>query len=123
MTDPIIESKTAEAAHAAAVAEEAHQEALEARLHDRVMQSVQEAIRTEMSPDRGRYVDLSRVPLICQAILGINEKMSNITSNMVTQDQFWPVKTLVYGFVAIVLFAVVAALILLVVPHAVFVPS
>jgi hypothetical protein len=57
----------------------------------------------------GRYVDISRVPLLCQAVIGIDKKLDD----MVTQDQFWPVKTLVYGLVGIILTAVVVAILAL----------
>lgn len=103
MTDPLTEAKIAEAANAAAIAREAE--------HNAIMQAVTSAIRDAMSPEKGRYIDVSRVPLICQSLIGLDKKMDE----MVTQDQFWPVKTLVYGFVGLVLIAVVGALIAIVV--------
>lgn len=67
---------------------------------------------------QGKYIDVSRVPLICQAILGIHESLSNMERKMVTQDQFIPVRTLVYGAAGLILVAALGSLILLVLPHA-----
>ena len=61
-----------------------------------------------------RFLDLERVPLICNDIAQIRGSLETITDKMVTQDQFWPIKTLVYGFVSVALVAVVGALIALV---------
>lgn len=74
---------------------------------------IEEAVRRAFSAEvgQGRYVDVSRVPLICQSIIGINEKLETL----VTQDQFWPVKTLVYGFVGLTLTAIVATLLMVVI--------
>lgn len=66
----------------------------------------------------GRFVDVQRIPLICKSIIDINEKLTDIVSRMeksdekhVSQDQFWPVKTIVYSGVGIVLAAVLTAVI------------
>lgn len=58
------------------------------------------------SAGEGRYIDVTRIPLICQSIVGIDEKLEKL----VTQDQFWPVKTLVYGITALLLSGTVGAL-------------
>lgn len=67
----------------------------------------------------GRFIDINKIKFICKDIEGINKSIGSISDAMetrlVTQDQFWPVKTLVYGFVAIVLTAVVVAIVSLVV--------
>lgn len=112
MDDPLVESKTAEAINAATIAEEARMNALK-ELHANIGDVVRNAVRAEMAPEKGRYIDVSRVPLICQAIVGINDKMGD----MVTQDQFWPVKTLVYMFAGLMLLGVSLSLLLLVFPH------
>lgn len=65
-----------------------------------------------------RFLDLERVPLICKDIADIKNMMEedrDARKNLVTQDQFWPVKTLVYGFVGLILVAVVSALVALVI--------
>lgn len=60
--------------------------------------------------DSKRFIDISRVPLICQSIVGIDKKLSEL----VTQQEFWPVKTLVYGITGLMLSAVVGALLMLI---------
>lgn len=57
-----------------------------------------------------RYIDVSRIPLICQSIISIDKKLDNLVS----QDQFWPVKTIVYSMTGIILTGVIAALIALI---------
>lgn len=69
--------------------------------------------------EKGRYLDVSRIPLICQNINTMHDDLSEMKTIMqeklVTQDQFWPVKTFVYGIVTIMLTAVVVAIISLVI--------
>lgn len=66
------------------------------------------------SVQEGRYIDVSRIPLICQSMVQISKDLTAVKEQMVqertglvTQDQFWPVKTLVYGLVGLTLVAVV----------------
>lgn len=63
--------------------------------------------------DDKRYIDVSRIPLICQSIVGIDKKLDLL----VTQAEFWPVKTLVYGLVSLILSGVIGALLILVINH------
>ncbi len=56
-------------------------------------------------------VILSKVTRIEEDIKDVNDKLE---SNYVTQDQFEPVKNIVYGMVASILLAVVGAIIALV---------
>lgn len=60
--------------------------------------------------DSKRYLDMSRVPLICQSIVGIDKKLQEL----VTQQEFWPVKTLVYGITGLMLSGVIGALLMLI---------
>lgn len=65
-----------------------------------------------------RFLDLERVPLICHDIANINKMMmeqGKQLEKLVTQDQFWPVKTLVYGFTGLLLVGIIGALIALVI--------
>ncbi len=68
---------------------------------------------------KGRYVDVSRIPLMCQSITTMHDDLAEMKTIMqdklVTQDQFWPVKTFVYGIVGVLLTAVVGAVINLVI--------
>lgn len=61
--------------------------------------------------DDKRYIDVSRIPLICQSIIGIDEKLDEL----VTRQEFWPVKTLVYGITGLMLAGVIGALLMLVI--------
>lgn len=63
--------------------------------------------------DNKRYIDVSRIPLICQSIVGIDKKLDEL----VTKQEFWPVKTLVYGVTGLMLSGVVGALLVLVFKH------
>lgn len=81
----------------------------EGALEQMIENAVKKAFASNV--EGGRYVDISRVPLLCQAVIGIDKKLDD----MVTQDQFWPVKTIVYGLVAIILTAVIVAVVALVV--------
>ena len=66
-----------------------------------------------------RFVDVSRIPLICKNINDMHENIKEINDKLDTKfinnDQFWPVKTLVYGATGIILVAVFSALIYLVI--------
>lgn len=61
-----------------------------------------------------RYIDVSRIPLICQSIVQIGKDIAELKERVgaeyVTQDQFAPIKSVVYGLVGIILMAVVGAL-------------
>lgn len=48
--------------------------------------------------------------------LAVHEIKDMVTKNYVTQTEFKPVKLIAFGFVAVILLAVVGALVLLVVP-------
>ena len=66
-----------------------------------------------------KFIDTSRIPLICQDIRQIHSELSEINkkldSNFVTNDRFWPVRTIVYGGAGIILTAVVGAIVAMVV--------
>lgn len=55
-----------------------------------------------------KYVQATELALIRIA-------MAELEKKMVTQDQFWPIKTLIYGAVGLVLTAIVVAIVGLVV--------
>jgi len=85
------------------------------KLQEIVSAAVKKGLAAEA--ESGRYIDVSRVPLICQAILGIDAKLADIKQNMVTQDQYWPVKTLVYGIVGILLTGLIGSVLLGILQH------
>lgn len=77
-----------------------------------------------------RFIDLQRVPLICLSITGMHEdlkeikemiKEDRVKSNeahetFITKDSFAPFKALVYGFVGLILIAVIGAWLSMVLP-------
>ncbi len=84
-----------------------------------ITEAVQEAFSAGI--EKGRFVDISRVPLICQSIIQIGKditELKEVQAGLVTQDQFWPVKTLVYATVGLMLLALFGSMLLLVLPHA-----
>lgn len=62
-----------------------------------------------------RFLDLERVPLICNDIAEIRKMLEEQKNTLVTQDQFWPVKTLVYGLTGMMLVSIVGALMTLII--------
>lgn len=137
MTDPLVESKQAEAANAAAVAEEARLQAFAVTIERNISKKISETIGELMSPERGRYVDVSRVKLICQSIIGIESRLNKIDRKLeeavqnrqdfqeklteklddkyITKERHQPIEWLVYGLVALILSTVVVALLALVI--------
>lgn len=67
----------------------------------------------------GRFVDVTRIPLICKSIIDTNKRLENIETKLdgkyVTNEAFSPVKSIVYGMVSLVLLAVAGALVALVI--------
>lgn len=73
-------------------------------------QRIEEAVMRGFSAgvEDKRYIDVSRIPLICQSIIGIDKKLDEL----VTKTEFWPVKTLVYGITGILLSGTIGALLM-----------
>ncbi len=77
----------------------------------------QEEIRREMlstldeyfsrGVDRKKFIDVNRIPLICQDISSIHTSMKEINDKLdnkfVTKESFWAVKMLVYGAATLIL--------------------
>ena len=70
---------------------------------------------------KGRFIDINRIPLICQSIIRIHEDIKEINKSIkesnainVSQKEFWPVKTLIYSLVGIILSGFITGLIILV---------
>lgn len=78
-------------------------------LKDLINHAVQNAFSAGIGD--GRYIDVSRIPLICQSITSIDKKLDDLVS----RQEFWPVKMLVYGITGLMLSAVVGALMMLVI--------
>ena len=100
-------------------------------LDEKTLEAIQAAVERAFNAgvDNRRFIDVSRIPLICQSIVQIgkdigeikdtmhenNETTNGRIENLVTQDQFAPVKAIVYGIVALVLTTVAGALLALVI--------
>lgn len=63
---------------------------------------------TEYKTDHDLLIELRTIMFL------MKQQLDQMTSNFVTQDQFWPVKSLVYGCTAIMLTSLVGAIIYLV---------
>ena len=81
-------------------------------MDDKTQNQIEEAVRRAFASgvEDKRYIDVTRVPLICQSIVGIDKKLEEL----VTQQEFWPVKTLVYGITGLLLSGVIGALLMLI---------
>ena len=66
-----------------------------------------------------RFIDVSRIPLICKSIFDTSNKLTEINikldTKFVTKEAFFPVKSLVYGATSIILIAVFSAIVYLVI--------
>lgn len=109
------ESHAAEAQNAEVVAMQAKEKASRSQMKEVFAEVVQDMF--DANPTR--YIDVSRVPLICQAIVGLSKSMETLQENLdkkyVTKEEFSPVKMLVYGAVSLMCSSVLLALIYLVV--------
>jgi hypothetical protein len=90
---------------------------MDSNTSDAITKAVQQAFSVE-GGDR-RYIDITRIPLICQSIVNIEQNLvkidTKLDSSFVTKNEFLPVKTLVFGFVGLILIAVVTAIVGLVI--------
>jgi hypothetical protein len=96
--DPLLESKTAEAAHAAAVAKEAEHQALVIALKEAIVEPLQQAL-TYDKPDRPALV--ARIPVICNDIKTMKDDIKSISDNIT-----WGVR-IVVGAVVLALIGLV----------------
>lgn len=86
---------------------------MDATTREEIKQAVIEAF--SVGVDNKRFIDVSRIPLICQSINQIGIDIKEIKESIVTKEEFTPVKTLVYGMVGLALSAIVGALLMLVI--------
>jgi len=128
---PIAESHSAEAVNAQAIAAEAIEKARKAQMEEllaaseaRMTDALATALRTVFgeNEDAGRFVDVSRVPLLCKSVVDINIKLAGIEKKLdegyVTKQEFGPVRYLVYGAVLLILIGFFGALIVHNIPGA-----
>jgi hypothetical protein len=124
---PLAESQSAEAVNAQAVAAEAIEKARMAQLQQmieegqkRTAQAISEALHDVFDEKRssGQFIDVSRIPLICQSIVSISGDLKDIKKSMVTKEQFVPIRTLVYGACLLVLIGFFGSIIVEHIPNA-----
>lgn len=113
--EPTAEELSAEAVHKTKTAQQAVELARHVQLQEVVSQidtKIADAVERgfKAGVDEKRYIDVTRIPLICQSIVSIDGKLDKLVS----KEEFWPVKTLVYGITALMLSGVVGALLVLV---------
>ncbi len=66
--------------------------------------------------DSGRFIDVSKIPLICRSITDMHTNLAEMKlmmkeerANYISKEEFWPVRTIVFSGVGLVLVAVVGA--------------
>ena len=61
-----------------------------------------------------RFVDVTRIPLLCKSILETSERLKTLNENMeknfVRRETFEPIQKVVYGMVTLILLGVGAAI-------------
>lgn len=100
--------KTKNAQAAIELARQVQLDEVFSKIDERIERAVQRGFSAGI--DDKRFIDVSRIPLICQSIVGIDKKLDEL----VTKQEFWPVKTIVYAIVGLMLSAVIGALMVLV---------
>jgi hypothetical protein len=115
MSEPretLAESTSAEAVNATAVAQEAIEKARAAQMTAIVESAIAKFF------DRGvqekKFIDIGRIPFICDDIGGIHESLKEIKEKAVTKEDFNLVKNIVFGFIALIVIAFMGALFALV---------
>lgn len=90
---------------------------------ERITKALSEALRDIFDDKKstGRFIDVSRIPLICKSIFDIHANIGEIKGmikeqdkKFVNVDQFMPVKQIVTGLVGLILVGVVGALLSLI---------
>lgn len=90
---------------------------------DRTTKTLADALRTVFgeNQDARRFVDVSRVPLICASIVGIHESLKELKTMVqdadekyVSQLEFKPVRSIVFGGVGLICVGAIGALLKLI---------
>jgi hypothetical protein len=127
MEAPLTESHSAEAINAQVVAAEAVEKARVAQMQEmleaseeRMTEAFSTALRDVFDEKRssGQFIDVSRIPLLCQSIIDIRGSMKDIKDGMVTKQEFVPVRYLVYGACLLILIGFFGSLIIHAIPGA-----
>lgn len=82
-----------------------------------IQKAIEEGIKNAFSvgQENQRFIDVQRIPLICQSIVSIDERLKSIDDKMVTKERFVLVERMVYGAAVTILLAVLGALVTLVI--------
>lgn len=101
------------------------------RMTPEVVEAIKAAVREALSADSGKkYIDVSRIPLICQSIVGIHDTLTEmkadskeIKENITRLDEkfaakkdFNLVQRVVFGGILIILTGVMIALMVKIIP-------
>lgn len=87
------------------------------------VQILADAVGKAINDQQGdeRFIDLKRIPLICLSIIGIHDNLKELKEMMkesharfVNQDQFLPVRSIVFGVAGIIGLTTIGAILKLV---------
>lgn len=111
----------------------------EKKQNEKTINQLAEALRKVFGEgeEKQRFIDVSRIPLICQSIINLSHEMTklsacsqetavkiaeigvkieqlqdnfdNISENFVSNDKFWPINSLFYKGMGIILGAIILA--------------
>lgn len=116
----LAQSQTAESSNAAAVAEEARQKALAAQIEAGTLSAIEKFFNRGVQ--ERKFIDIGRIPFICDDIAGIHATMTKWSEDRVTKIDFALLKQqsdltnkIVIGACALILAAVLVALVGLVI--------
>jgi hypothetical protein len=86
------------------------------KLDDPVTKALADALRDVFGEHTKsqRFVDVTRIPLICKSIFDTNENLKAINEKLdtkyVTKEAFNPIQKVVYGLISLILVSVVGAI-------------
>jgi len=104
----LAEANLAEAAHIASVAKEAEHKALASTM----VVLLDEYFRR--GKEEKRFIDVGRIPFICDDIRGIHETLKTMNKNNVTKEDFSLIRNIVFGFISLIVTGFMASLMFLV---------
>lgn len=122
MSDITPEEAAQNAVHAAKNAQQAVELARAAQTKQ-MTESLTEALRDVFGEGEtsGRFVDITRIPLICKSILDMHANLTEIKEMLdqkfVSKERFAPIEKVVYGLVGLMLTAVVVAILGTIILH------
>lgn len=87
--------------------------------NEKEITQIEEALKRVFAfgEERQLFIDVRRIPLICQSIVQMSDSIKNIEDKMVPTERFELIERVVYGAVAFILLAVLGAVISLVIKN------